>query len=195
VSQVAVAPLRTTARPPGPATGRRTQPRREANGNGRSDVVMAAPRKDYSTRSDERDGLVARLRNLRGRRLKIAIVTGLLAFVVAVAAVTLPELIFGGSVSSGGRTTFFGGSDSSSQDGEKRDGDRDGSSGQEQQPTDPAQPRDSTEPVPEEAEPVPEETEPAPEETEPAPPSGGQPAPPEGGTPATPVPAPQAPAP
>lgn len=45
--------------------------------------------------------------------LKLALVTGLLAFVIAVAALTLPELIFGGAVSSGNSTTFFGGGSSS----------------------------------------------------------------------------------
>jgi hypothetical protein len=45
-----------------------------------------------------------------GRKWKIAIVTGLLAFVVAAAAMTLPELVSGRSIFSGGeRTTLFRG--------------------------------------------------------------------------------------
>jgi hypothetical protein len=44
---------------------------------------------------------------------KVWIVTGLVGFVVAAGALTLPELIFGGSVSTSHRTTFFGGGSSS----------------------------------------------------------------------------------
>lgn len=62
-----------------------------------------------ATRSDDPFGLRAAQR--RGRsRLKIALVTGLLGFLIAAAAVTVSELaIFGGSVSGErGRTTIFG---------------------------------------------------------------------------------------
>ena len=47
------------------------------------------------------------------RRLPVAIavVTGLLAFAVAAAALTLPELVAGDSVTGDGRTTLFGGKD------------------------------------------------------------------------------------
>jgi uncharacterized membrane protein YvlD (DUF360 family) len=41
--------------------------------------------------------------------LKIALVTGLIAFVIAAAALTLPELIFGSAISSHHSTTLFGG--------------------------------------------------------------------------------------
>jgi hypothetical protein len=45
-----------------------------------------------------------------GRKWKIAVITGLLAFVVAAAAMTLPELVSGRSILSGGkRTTLFQG--------------------------------------------------------------------------------------
>jgi hypothetical protein len=45
-----------------------------------------------------------------GRKWKIAVITGLLAFVVAAAAMTLPELVSGRSIFSGGeRTTLFRG--------------------------------------------------------------------------------------
>jgi hypothetical protein len=62
------------------------------------------------TREDDPYGLRAAER--RRPRLKIALVTGLLAFVAAAAVVTVSELaIFGGSVSGqGGRTSIFGGS-------------------------------------------------------------------------------------
>jgi hypothetical protein len=48
----------------------------------------------------------------RARRIlhpKVWLVTGLVAFVIAAALVTLPELIFGGAAASNQRTTFFGG--------------------------------------------------------------------------------------
>src|SRR3954447_21150724 len=43
---------------------------------------------------------------------KVWLVTGLVAFLFAVAALTLPELIFGGAVATKHRTTFFGGGSS-----------------------------------------------------------------------------------
>lgn len=54
----------------------------------------------------------ARLESMgRKRRIhpKVWLATGLTAFAVAVAALTLPELIFGGAVATSHRTTFFGG--------------------------------------------------------------------------------------
>jgi hypothetical protein len=48
-----------------------------------------------------------------GRRrihLKVALATAAVAFVIAAAVLTVPELVFGGSVASHGKTTFFGGS-------------------------------------------------------------------------------------
>jgi hypothetical protein len=45
---------------------------------------------------------------------KVWVVTGLVGFAVAVAALTLPELIFGGAIASNHRTTYFGGGSSSS---------------------------------------------------------------------------------
>jgi hypothetical protein len=67
------------------------------------------------------------------RRLKIAIVTGLVGFVVAAAALTLPELIFGGSVTGGKRdTTYFGGGGTSqAKDAAKDSGTKDGTSGRQ----------------------------------------------------------------
>src|SRR4051812_27214144 len=44
---------------------------------------------------------------------KVWVATGLVAFAIAVAVLTLPELIFGGAVATHHRTTFFGGSSSS----------------------------------------------------------------------------------
>jgi hypothetical protein len=45
----------------------------------------------------------------RPPHLKIAVITGLVAFLIAAAVLTLPELIFGGAVSSHHSTTLFGG--------------------------------------------------------------------------------------
>jgi hypothetical protein len=45
--------------------------------------------------------------------LKVVLATAAIAFVIAAAVLTLPELVFGGSVASHGRTTFFGGGGSS----------------------------------------------------------------------------------
>ena len=45
----------------------------------------------------------------RPPHLKIAVITGLIAFLIAAAALTLPELIFGGAISSHHSTTLFGG--------------------------------------------------------------------------------------
>jgi hypothetical protein len=45
-----------------------------------------------------------------GRRWRLAIVTGLLGFLVAALVLTVPEIVAGGSAGGGGRsTTFFGG--------------------------------------------------------------------------------------
>ena len=118
-----------------------------------------------------------RLSTLDGRHVKLAIVTGLVAFGVAVFALTVPELILGGNVGGGSkRTTIFGGGDKS--DSEKK--------------TDTTEQPGATTPVaPEEAtpeQPAPTATQPAPAETAPAP---EEPAPQE----PAPAPAPEAPAP
>ena len=47
---------------------------------------------------------------VRRIHIRVALVTAAIAFVIAAAVLTLPELVFGGSVASHGRTTFFGGS-------------------------------------------------------------------------------------
>ncbi len=70
-------------------------------------------------RGGRRDAPVAPIRTYakparRRIHLKVALVTGAIAFLLAAAALTLPELVFGGSVASKGHTTFFGGKDTSS---------------------------------------------------------------------------------
>jgi hypothetical protein len=57
-----------------------------------------------------------RIHGRRRRRLlhpKVWIATGLAAFAIAAAVLTLPELLFGGAVASNHRTTYFGGGSSS----------------------------------------------------------------------------------
>ena len=66
-----------------------------------------------SVRDDDPFGLRKAQRTPRPR-LKIALITGLLAFVIAAGVVTASELaLFGGSVSSDRRTSLFGGANSS----------------------------------------------------------------------------------
>ena len=74
-------------------------------------------------------------------RLKIALVTGLLAFIIAAGVVTASELaLFGGSVSSDRRTSLFGGqkSDTSTSEQKKTD----------EKPTATATPEDDATPTP-----------------------------------------------
>jgi hypothetical protein len=56
-----------------------------------------------------------RIHGTRSRLLhpKVWLVTGLVAFAIAAAVLTLPELIFGGALGSQHRTTYFGGGSSS----------------------------------------------------------------------------------
>jgi hypothetical protein len=85
---------------------------------------------------------------LRPRKLhlKIAIVTGLIAFVIGAAALTLPELLFGGALSSSHQTTLFGGGGGKSS---KSNGGKNGSTQPQQSPpsqqrTTPATPAPTT---------------------------------------------------
>jgi hypothetical protein len=57
---------------------------------------------------------------VRRVHVKVALVTAAIAFVIAAAVLTLPELVFGGSVASHGKTTFFGGGQHSSHKSKKR---------------------------------------------------------------------------
>ena len=50
-----------------------------------------------------------RLYRRRGTHWRLAVITGLVAFVVAVLVITLPELVLGGAVGGKGGTTVFGG--------------------------------------------------------------------------------------
>jgi hypothetical protein len=70
-------------------------------------------------RGARRDGPVAPIRTYgrparRRLHLRVAIVTGVIAFLIAAVVLTVPELVFGGSVASKSHTTFFGGKSSAS---------------------------------------------------------------------------------
>jgi hypothetical protein len=78
-----------------------------------------------------------RLYRRRGRHWRLAVVTGLVAFAAAALAITVPELVFGGSVTGNGSTTVFGGGSqgSSPSDKERRkesDAKRSGATGSSQ---------------------------------------------------------------
>jgi hypothetical protein len=168
----------TASQPPPPTS----------NGAGQSDVtpgdvVLSHPRRTYST-----SGAGGSRSRLRGPRMKLAVVTGLIAFVIAALVLTVPELLFGGSVSSGeSRTTLFGGGDKS-QSEKKGSGSDEQDSGGQAQPDQPAPTGEE-----EESEPAPDdETQPQPAtpEAQPqAPPSSGGTAPPA----QSPAPAPSTP--
>jgi hypothetical protein len=127
--------------------------------------------------------LLERVRaGLTPKRTRIALVTGLLAFVAAAAVLTLPELLFGGSVSGDRDTTLFGGGGKDEEGNEKQERDGGGSGdgqdgGSEVSPGSPPSGGDQ----PEEDQPPPSESPPEEEQppTSPAPepPSEPQPLP------------------
>jgi hypothetical protein len=123
----------------------------------------------------------------RRLHLKIAIITGLVAFLIAAAALTLPELIFGGAISSPHSTTLFGGGSSKKSDKKSKD-QGNGSTQPDQsspgkQPTTPATPPPttggntppSTTPAPAPQQTTPQQT--TPQQTTPVPTTPSPPAP------------------
>jgi hypothetical protein len=213
VSKVATSALPTTAgsrggTPPGgrPSAPTSTLPPRPStangNGNGNGDVVVAGPRRTYGSDGRETRTTSGWRERMRGPRMRLAVVTGLLAFVIAVAALTLPELIFGGSVtSSGGRTTIFGGSGSGSASKDKKandqKSDKNGSDGStqdnsSQQDDGSTQPQDSGD---EPTATTPSQTQSTPTQPEATQPQQTQPAPSGGSSPVPPAPVPTPPTP
>jgi hypothetical protein len=71
--------------------------------------------------------------------LKVALITGIVAFALAAAALTLPELIFGGAISSHHSTTLFGGGSKKTSDTSKTKDQKNTSTQPSQQQTTPAQ--------------------------------------------------------
>ena len=103
-----------------PRRATRATPAAPGNGDSRAPAAGAPTREDAAPgagapgRRPRRDyALRGRWRILRSKRfhLRMALITGLLAFLIAVFALTVPELIVGDSVGSGGGTTLFGGGD------------------------------------------------------------------------------------
>jgi hypothetical protein len=115
---------------------------------------------------------------------KVWIATGLAAFAIAAAALTLPELIFGGAVTTKHRTTFFGGGGSSSTKTQTTTTTKTQTQTQKTvTKTVPAQTQTQTTPT--ETTPTQTQTTPTNTATQPAP-SGGAPAPGDTGTTTTP---------
>ena len=104
------------------------KPLRVARSAVTSNVPVTFERRGSDNRPLDADGAAAqdvriyssgsnrtRTKPRRNLRVKVAVITGLVAFLIAAAFLTLPEVIFGGSVAGGHRsTTYFGGSSSSS---------------------------------------------------------------------------------
>jgi hypothetical protein len=95
----------TSVPPPPPTAPRGLRP---DPGAGNGDVAqgdpLLSPRRTYG-----------RPRPRRRLHVKVAVVTGLLAFVIAALVLTVPELLFGGAVGAHQSTTFFGGGSSKSE--------------------------------------------------------------------------------
>jgi hypothetical protein len=113
---------------------------------------------------------------------KVWVATGLVAFAIAVAALTLPELILGGAVASKDRTTYFGGGGSSKKKTETTPAETKTQPQQTVTETAPAQTPPSTE-----TQTTPTETQTAPTETQPAP-TGTTTTPTDTGSTTTPLP-------
>jgi hypothetical protein len=99
----------------------------------REEGVEAGPVRVYSSGTNKRpralDDDAGSPSPRRRLHLKVAVITGLIAFLIAAAALTLPELLFGSSVSGGGRnTTYFGGGSETKDKGESQDGNSDNQS-------------------------------------------------------------------
>jgi hypothetical protein len=103
-----------TARSPAPARERESLPLPHATGAGSPaegpSRELPAPPEPSAAMSDIRVYRTERRRPRFGRiHWKIVLATAGIAFVIAIAALTLPELLFGSSVGGSGNTTFFGG--------------------------------------------------------------------------------------
>jgi uncharacterized membrane protein YvlD (DUF360 family) len=91
------------------------RPRTATRGGGEP---VLPPTEQHDDAGPPADGEITPMRTYgRMRRrpvhLKIALITGLVGFLIAAAALTLPELIFGGAISSHHDTTLFGGGSTS----------------------------------------------------------------------------------
>jgi hypothetical protein len=103
-----------TARSPAPARERESLPLPHATGAGSPSEgpsrELPAPPEPSAAMSDIRVYRTETRRPRFGRiHWKIVLATAGIAFVIAIAALTLPELLFGSSVGGAGNTTFLGG--------------------------------------------------------------------------------------
>ena len=132
---------------------------------------------------------VAPLRVYRRRPLdlRMALATGLLAFLIGAVILTVPEIVGGGAVGGKGRTTLFSSGEDRdrSRGSDDRDADRDGGDRDETQQGDDGE----SEPPARDSQ---QQRDPAPEETTPAP-GGGDSTPPTAPKAPTPAPVPGAP--
>jgi hypothetical protein len=137
-----------------PVTGSRTATRGDQLADAPPPTEPGGLRRDYGGGDGvaPTEGQLTPMRTYGSSRrrplhLKIAIVTGLIAFLIAAAALTLPELLFGGAISSRHDTTLFGGGGSKS---DKKNQDKGGatqpnqSKPNQQQSTTPATPPPSS---------------------------------------------------
>jgi cytoskeletal protein RodZ len=145
------------------SSGRLTVPGRTRTGSSGQTGVLppteegpTAPGNGGGPPPQDTEGLTPIRTYGRGRRrpihLKIALITGLVAFAIAVAVLTLPELIFGGAISSHHNTTLFGGGGAGKSKTDKNKNQQDTTSTQPQQSkqqngqTTPAPPQSGTKP-------------------------------------------------
>ena len=133
-------------------------------------------------RSEQRQSPIRRI------HIRAALLTALLAFVIAAAVLTLPELVFGGAVSSHAKTTLFGGHSSRHTSTTKHNG-----TTTQTTPTTSAPSSSTTTPAPTTTTPAAPPAQSAPQTTTPTqtPQSGATPSPaPQSQTPTTPAPVP-----
>jgi uncharacterized membrane protein YvlD (DUF360 family) len=114
--------------------------------------------------------------------LKVALVTGLVAFLIAAVVLTVPELVFGGSVATKGHTTLFGGkartsSKPSSTSEQKTTPDANQAPAQTPPSTDGQQQQPDAQSQPGTSQPAPQGQPPAQQSPAPAAPGGSAPAP------------------
>ena len=165
-SSLAVASPRGAGRPTlsaRPARGggdrvpRAPWPARDRNrgSNGTPLATGPEPSRNGDSQPDAMPG--PRIYRRRGRpRLRVALITGALAFVIAAFALTVPELVLGGAPGRDGGTTFFGGGEPSADETDGSSKDDVGSQGEESPPSEAPEPESEAAPAPEEeAEPAP----------------------------------------
>jgi hypothetical protein len=144
----------------------------------------APPGRRFERDEDEAGPVRTYGRPRRRLHLRIALITGAIAFLIAAVAITVPELIFGGSVTGDRKTTLLGGRDrDAARDAEpERDADDQLDSESRDDPSERRPPPDEPSDRPRDEEPAPDERQPEPSQ----PPPSGEPPPQQPQTPAPP---------